>query len=69
MIGARYRDTVIINTKDGETLKGVFWGSRGGTIRLRQALLIQNGQPVPVDGEAIVFKSNVSFLQRIVKVE
>ena len=69
MIGSRYRDTVIINTKDGDSIKGVFWGARGGTIRLRDATLLQNGQTVPVDGEAIVFKSNVSFLQRIVRVE
>lgn len=70
MIGARYRDTIIVNTKDGETVKGIFWGSRGGALRLRQAHLLQDGkQPVPVDGEVVVFKENVSFCQRLMRAE
>lgn len=69
LIGSRYRDTVIINTKDSQTLKGVYWGGGSRVVRLREAFLIENGQPIKVDGEVVVERRNVSFYQRLIRVE
>jgi hypothetical protein len=56
---------VIVNLKsDSSTaLRGVLW-TRGPWLTLRQAELLRAGQPpTPIDGEAVVHRANVAFLQ------
>lgn len=67
MIGltSKYRASVVINTKDDKAFRGIYWGTRGRFIRLRDAQMLENGQVHPVDGEVLVDRSNVSFYQRL----
>jgi hypothetical protein len=67
-LGGRYRHTVIVNTKDDKSFKGIYWGGRGRIVLLREVSMIENGQPVAVDGEVAIERSNVSFYQRILRV-
>lgn len=57
---------VIVNLKDdpGTAIRGVLWSSRGAWLTLRNASLLRTaGEPSAVDGEVVVHRSNVSFLQ------
>jgi hypothetical protein len=59
---------VIVNLKDDPqtAIKGVLWTSRGAWLTVREAALLRGGSaPTPVDGEVIVHRSNVSFLQAL----
>ena len=68
-LGGKYRHTVIVNTKDGQTFKGIYWGGPGGVVKLREAFLIENGQPIKLDGECVIERRNVSFYQRLLRTE
>lgn len=60
------RRTVVINLKDDpETaLHGVLWAVEGPWLTLRRASVLKAGEPpTPADGELIVHRGNVSFLQ------
>jgi len=59
---------VIVNLKDDPTtaIRGVLWSSRGAWLTVRNAALLRAGTPeapTQLDGEVIVHRSNVSFLQ------
>jgi len=57
---------VIVNLKsDPHTaLRGVVWSSRGRWFVLRNAALVEFGSPdKPIDGEVIVHRENIAFLQ------
>lgn len=57
---------VIVNlVADRETaLQGVLWSSRGAWLTLRDASLLKPGaQPVAMDGDVIVHRAQVLFLQ------
>ncbi|HUW14444.1 MAG TPA: hypothetical protein VM537_32285 [Anaerolineae bacterium] len=57
-------ETVIVNCKSGESFRGVLWEDGRRYLRLRQVRMIAQGsQPVPVDGEVLVPRDNVSFIQ------
>ncbi len=56
----------IVNLKDDPTtaLKGVLWSARGPWLTFRDASLLKERVPAtPIDGEVIIHRSNVSFLQ------
>jgi hypothetical protein len=60
------RRLVIVNLQSDENsaLRGVLWSQRGSWLVLRQcALVVPNQQPKPMDGEVLVHRSNVSFIQ------
>ena len=56
---------VIVNMKhESEALRGVLWASRGPWLQLREVTLLRpNAEPQPVDGEVIVHRDNVAFIQ------
>jgi hypothetical protein len=60
---------VIVNLKDDPTtaIKGVLWASRGAWLTVRQASLLRTGTTdtpsTAIDGEIVVHRSNVAFLQ------
>jgi hypothetical protein len=57
---------VIVNRKDDPTtaLRGVLWSSRGSWLVLRDAsVLAVNAPPRLIDGEIVIHRSNVAFLQ------
>jgi hypothetical protein len=58
--------TVILNlvTPPDEAIKGVLWESRGPWLRVRQATALKEGQPpTEIDGEVLIERRNVSFIQ------
>jgi hypothetical protein len=58
--------TVIVNLKDDPTvaLRGVLWSWRGPWLIFRDAAALKAGaNPTPLDGEVIVHRANVSFMQ------
>jgi len=58
-----YRN-VLVNLEDGRAFTGILYGRRGPLLILRQAELIEPGQPpIAVDGEVIVERNRVSFIQ------
>lgn len=60
---------VIANLKDGTRFRGVLWQRRAGWLVLRNAELLPPGnKAIAVDGEVLVFKSDVSFLQVLTEV-
>ena len=57
---------VIVNLKDDPTtaIKGVLWATRGPWLTVRNASLLKANQlPTALDGEIVIHRSNVSFLQ------
>lgn len=58
--------TVIVNQiGSSETaLRGVLWQSRGAWLTLKEPALLQENQPATaVDGEIVIHRSNVAFIQ------
>lgn len=55
---------VLLTTKTGRTFKGVLWRRRGGYLVLRNACLLREREaPLALDGEVVVERSNVDWLQ------
>jgi hypothetical protein len=57
---------VIVNLKsdDAVALQGVLWGSRGPWLTLRKVSALRiSGGTTPMDGEVVVHRQNVAFLQ------
>jgi hypothetical protein len=54
----------ILNLKSGEALSGVVWSTRAGWIALRKASLLKAGAPpMAIDGDVIVARDNIDFVQ------
>ncbi len=60
--------SVIVNVRDDATtaISGVLWASRGPWLIVRQASLLKaQQQPTPLDGEVVIARDNVSFVQML----
>lgn len=61
-IGVRQR--ILANLTDGSAVEGVLWARRGRLLVLRDAVLHERGsQPVPADGEVLLDRDRVLFVQ------
>lgn len=55
---------VLVNLVDGRGIDGILYSRRGPLLIVRQARLLEPGaDPVDVDGEILVERSRVSFIQ------
>lgn len=55
---------VVVNTKTGQSLSGVLVEERGPILILKgAAMLTSSANPVSIDGDVVVERSNVDFLQ------
>lgn len=57
---------VIVNLRDDPStaIRGVLWSSRGAWLTLKDCSLLKPGQPpAPMDGDVVVERPNVAFLQ------
>jgi hypothetical protein len=57
---------VMVNLKDDPTtsLQGVLWQARGPWLTLRAGSILRAGaDPVAADGELVVHRDNVAFIQ------
>jgi hypothetical protein len=57
--------SVIVNLKsDPESaIKGVLWSARGPWLTFKECSLLKPGQTTSVDGDVVLHRSNVAFLQ------
>lgn len=65
-----YRRTVLyrrclVHLVTGRTLDGVLYRSHGPLLVLRDVTLIDAGREVPVDGEVVVERKHVDFIQAL----
>ena len=57
---------VIVNTKTDRAFRGVLWQKRRGYLVLRNAEMLKpRGETVTVDGEVVIDRGNVDFVQVI----
>ena len=55
---------VVVNTKTGRAFNAVLWRKRRGYLVLRDVELLKPGaERVRMDGEVVIDRSNVDFLQ------
>lgn len=60
------RRRVVVNLKDGRAIDGVLFKQAGPLLVLVNAHLLEPGaDPFPLDGEAVVERSEVSFIQAL----
>lgn len=58
--------TVIINTKSGKAFRGVLWSSWFSMIVLKNAEMLRpGGEAVSMDGDLVIYKRDVDFIQVI----
>jgi hypothetical protein len=60
--------SVIVNLKDdtNTAVRGALWSARGPWLTIRNAELLKAGAaPTPIDGEIVIHRDNVSFLQAL----
>lgn len=67
VLGARrlaLRHKVLVNMHSGKAFQGVLWARRGRLLVLKSAELLEpNAEPVALDGDVIVDRAEVEFLQ------
>jgi len=55
---------VIVNTKTEKAFRGVLWRQTGEYLVLRSAELLKpRGEVTAVDGEVVIYRGNVDFIQ------
>lgn len=58
------RRLVIVNLKSGRAFRGILWKQAGPLLVLRNAEMLEpNRTPVPADGEVIIERAEVEFIQ------
>lgn len=62
-----YRDmlatTVIVNLTTDKAFRGILWSEHRELLMLRDATLLEHGQETPVDGEVVVERTRIDFIQ------
>ena len=54
---------VVVNLTSGAAIDGVLWDDRGPLIVLKDANLHNEGGSAPLDGEVIVERTRIDFVQ------
>ena len=58
------RRSVVVNLDTDRAFRGVLWARRGRLLVLRSAVLLEPGaDPAPVDGEVVIERGRVEFIQ------
>jgi hypothetical protein len=58
--------TVILNVRDDQNtaIQGVLWASRGAWLVIRNPQLLNAArEPAPMDGEVVIHRTHVAFIQ------
>lgn len=55
--------SVVVNTKSGRAFRGVLWAKRGPLLVLKNATLIEAGMTTQVDGEVLIQRIDIDFIQ------
>lgn len=56
-------ESVIVNTRSGRAFRGVLWTRKPGYLVVRNAELAKSGDWIAVDGEVVIDRANVDFIQ------
>lgn len=65
-----YARRVLVAKKSGGAISGVLVARRGDLLVLKNARLHEEqADPIPLDGDAIIERSNVDFIQRLTSTE
>lgn len=54
---------VMVNLATGNAIDGILWDERGPLLVLRDASLHEDGGSAPLDGEVIVERDRIAFVQ------
>lgn len=57
--------TVIVNLKTDKAFRGILWQERRDLLVLRDAELAEHGDTTSVDGEVLIDRDNIDFVQVI----
>lgn len=57
------RRRVVVNLMDGQALAGVLWARRGALLVLRSVTVMDGTGSTPADGEVVVERSHIAFIQ------
>ncbi len=58
------RRRVLVNLKTDKAFRGVLFAKRGSILVLKDAALFEAGRPpVPMDGDVVIDRANVDFIQ------
>lgn len=58
------RRRVVVNPKHGEVMRGVLWESGPEFLVLKGAELLRpRGEVTPIDGDVVIYRANVAFMQ------
>ena len=60
---------VMVNLTTDKAISGVLWDERGPLIVLRDATLVQQEGTVKLDGEVVIERSRIDFVQIVVTPE
>lgn len=55
--------SVIVNLSSGQAFQGVLWRKRGPLLTLRNVTLLERGGSTRVDGEVVIERNRVDFIQ------
>lgn len=58
------RETVVLTMKDGRAFRGVLFATDARTVVLQQAFLLSQDAPVAIDGQLVIARGDISYLQR-----
>ena len=58
-----YRHRVLLTTRTGRTFAGIVWVRRGPLLILIDAEAVDGGRQVPLDGQLVIDRANVDFVQ------
>lgn len=62
-----YRDLVaerlIVNLKSDKAFRGILWDESKELLTLRDTTLLEHGKEAPVDGEVVIERANIDFIQ------
>lgn len=56
---------VMVNLTTGAAIDGVLWDERARLVVLRDANLHEDGGTMPLDGEVIVDRDRIAFVQAV----
>ena len=66
--GYPFAETVIVNTKTKLAFRGVLWSQKGTYLVLRNAELLKGkGEAAVIDGEVLIDRTNIDFMQVIAR--
>lgn len=59
------RRKVIVNLKSGRSFRGILYKQAGPLLILRHVEMMESGQAIRVDGEVVVERHEVEFIQAL----